>query len=306
MLMPSSTGSYQPPQPVMVQPDTNCYWLSGQNEISGHTDMTMDNLTTQIEPQRDMYATNAAHNRPQQHHTQYNNFTVTADTSPPQAPNNTITYDRASSSSGHTTPHLQYRNNRISTNLTSQTVTDPNLSLSNLSQVPAYKTPPNSIISDKEVSSAPMKLSNSSLSSLPTPYSSQTSTPAGGSPVHQAAQHGHLRIVRFLLSKGASLTAPNEAGQTILHLAAERGHEAVVEFVVSEAMGLAAAGGGMGGPGSAAGFIDRVDGQGYTALHLAAANGFEECVRILVEAGAEIESGEGGGGGAGGGKSEGF
>ena len=291
----------------MVQPDTNCYWLSGQNEISSHTEMTMDNLTTQIEPQRDIYGTNAAHNRQQQHHTQYNNFAVTAETSPPQASRNTITYDRASSSPGHTTPHLQYRNSRVSTNLNAQPVTDPNLSLSNFSQVPAYKTPPNSIISENEASSAPMKLPNSSLSSLPTPHASQISTHAGGSPVHQAAQHGHLRIVRFLLSKGASLTAPNEAGQTILHLAAERGHEAVVEFVVQDAMAQAASGAmGMGGSGTAAVFIDRVDSQGYTALHLAAANGFEECVRILVEAGAEIERCESVGGGAAGGKSEGF
>lgn len=104
-------------------------------------------------------------------------------------------------------------------------------------------------------------------------------TSASGTPLHQAAANGHLHIVRFLVLKGANLTARNEAGQTVLHLAAERGHEGVIEHALTQGEG-----------GDAKAFIEWVDDQGLTALHRAAAGGHEECVRVLVEAGAEIES----------------
>lgn len=104
-------------------------------------------------------------------------------------------------------------------------------------------------------------------------------TPASGTPLYQAAANGHLHIVRFLVLKGANITAPNEAGQTVLHLAAERAHEGVIEHALTQGEG-----------GETKAFIDWVDDQGFTALHRAAASGHEECVRVLVEAGAEIES----------------
>ncbi|KAH6661585.1 putative serine/threonine-protein kinase ripk4 [Halenospora varia] len=249
LLQQQNVSTYPASQPV-----------SNEISVSGHAEIQMDSLTTQIEPNQYIFGLNPAQNNrapsPQSQHQQYTSFGHA-----------TLTYDRQSS--GPTTPthpQLQYRTRHASAS----------------TRPPAPDSATQSAFS---VGSVPPKFTRIRIPTLsPNPGNS-----ASGTPLHQAATNGHLHIVRFLLLKGANLTAPNEAGQTVLHLAAERGHEAVVEHVLSEDISQFTADGQMGGGGTKA-FIDRVDDQGFTALHRAAASGHEECVRILVEAGAEIES----------------
>ncbi|KAF4624261.1 hypothetical protein G7Y89_g13911 [Cudoniella acicularis] len=310
LLQQQNVATYPVTQPVVTQPDSNCYWLPNQNEISvsGHAEIQMDSLTTQIEPNQYIYGLNPAHNRapsPQSQHQQYTSFGVTTDTSTSQEPHAALTYDRQSS--GQTTPtrpQLQYHNRHASVVTRPPPLDSATQSAFSVSSAPTqihthsnshsqpqvYKihTPPPS---DKDFKHNMGPHSRHSSKSTPVPQATPPNPggPASGTPLHQAATNGHLHIVRFLLLKGANLTAPNEAGQTILHLAAERGHEAVVEYVLSGDMSQFITGSQTGGGGVKA-FIDRVDDQGFTAMHHAAASGHEECVRILVEAGAEIES----------------
>ncbi len=53
----------------------------------------------------------------------------------------------------------------------------------------------------------------------------------GYTPLHYAAYHGHLEIVRFLLKGGADPKLRDKKGQTPLALATERGLTAIVHML---------------------------------------------------------------------------
>jgi hypothetical protein len=123
----------------------------------------------------------------------------------------------------------------------------------------------------------------------PAPASLQTAT-CSGTALHQAARQGHLGIVKFLVERGAQLSAVNEQGQTPLHLAAQNGQLVIVEWIISNSnfedlMGQnGSVNAGMNDTG-----VNLKDYFGYTALHLAAEGGFEDVVKALVDAGASID-----------------
>lgn len=254
VLQQHNTMTYPVTQPPTSRPDNNCAWLSNQNEISvtGHTEIQMD-MTSQMEPTQFIFGLNTPHASklpsPQAQPPQYNYF---ANPSPPQEPHATLAFDRQTFN--QTAPlagmQPQFQNRHLPTKPDPSTQSTFNIGL------------------------AP---TSNGTKNIPLPQ--YPAAPASGTPLHHAAANGHLHIVRFLVLKGANLTARNEVGQTVLHIAAERGHEGVIEHALNHS-----------DTGDTKAFIDWVDDEGYTALHRAAAGGHEECVRVLVEAGAEIES----------------
>jgi len=56
----------------------------------------------------------------------------------------------------------------------------------------------------------------------------------GKTPLHYAAQNGHLSIVEYLVNQKADRDAKNIDGKTPLHLAANNGHLSVVEYLVNQ------------------------------------------------------------------------
>lgn len=255
VLQQHNTMSYPVTQPPTSRPDNNCSWLSNQNEISvtGHAEIQMD-MTSQIEPSQFMFGLSTPHASklpsPQAQPQQFNYF---ANPSPPQEPHAALAFDR------------QTFNQALPSEMQSQYSNRP---------IPTGTKPDPATQSTFNVGLVP---TSNGTKNIPIPQ--YPAAPASGTPLHHAAANGHLHIVRFLVLKGANLTARNEAGQTVLHIAAERGHEGVIEHALNHGEG-----------GDTKAFIDWVDDEGYTALHRAAAGGHEECVRVLVEAGAEIES----------------
>ncbi|KFY15814.1 hypothetical protein V492_01743 [Pseudogymnoascus sp. VKM F-4246] len=279
------TTVYPISQPLASRPDNNCSWPCSQNEISvaGHAEIQMD-FTSEMEPNQYIFDSNSPYaNRaasPRSQHQQYSYFD---NPSSLQEQHAILTSDHKSSGQEMSFPsrtQAQYQNHHASTETKPDAATQSSFDV-DLTPAPnvhsqrqnyGMQTPP-----DSEKGSAWPRLRSNTANSITAPQYSATA--ASGTPLHQAAANGHLQIVRFLILKGANVTAPNEAGQTVLHLAAEQGHEDVIEHVLSQDEGI-----------DAKAFINWVDNKGFTALHRAAAVGHEECVRILVEGGAEIES----------------
>ena len=50
-------------------------------------------------------------------------------------------------------------------------------------------------------------------------------------PLHLAANKGHLIVVEYLVDHGADILSENINGEIPLHLASRRGHLKVVEFL---------------------------------------------------------------------------
>jgi hypothetical protein len=133
-------------------------------------------------------------------------------------------------------------------------------------------------------------------------------TLAGAPPqegVHVAAERGDAERVRGLVELGqnADVASAKRAGRTPLHTAAEAGHVAVVEVLLEAEvraspstregwtpLHLAAAGGQAEVARrliAAEAPVGPVDGLGDRPLHLAAENGWRETVELLLGAGAE-------------------
>jgi ankyrin repeat protein len=91
-------------------------------------------------------------------------------------------------------------------------------------------------------------------------------------PLHLAAQAGHLAVIEALLKGGANASAATSNGTTPLMLAAASGNAAAVKLLVGKGADLNA-----------------VETNGQTALMFAAANDRPDVVKALVDAGADVK-----------------
>jgi len=53
-------------------------------------------------------------------------------------------------------------------------------------------------------------------------------------PLHYAAQYGHLSVVEYLVNQKADINAKDKDNRTPLHRAARYGHLSVVEYLVNQ------------------------------------------------------------------------
>ena len=56
----------------------------------------------------------------------------------------------------------------------------------------------------------------------------------GSSPLHSAAQEGHIKIVKLLVKKGANIHQATHQGQSPPHLATLKGHNEVVDYLIKK------------------------------------------------------------------------
>ncbi|XP_068921247.1 ankyrin repeat domain-containing protein 6 isoform X6 [Petaurus breviceps papuanus] len=95
-------------------------------------------------------------------------------------------------------------------------------------------------------------------------------TKHGRTPLHLAANKGHLPVVQILLKAGCDLDVQDDGDQTALHRATVVGNTEVIAALIQEGCAL-----------------DRQDKAGDTALHIAAALNHKKVAKILLEAGAD-------------------
>nr|CAB3462537.1 unnamed protein product [Digitaria exilis] len=103
----------------------------------------------------------------------------------------------------------------------------------------------------------------------------------GYTPLHNAAEFGHIKAVRLLLSKGVPVDPLNSRG-TPLHLATAMDHDQVVKILLDHGADAGAD-------------VNFKSPSGRPVLFQAVDNGITDIVRFLLEAGADpnIDDGEG-------------
>jgi ankyrin repeat protein len=94
---------------------------------------------------------------------------------------------------------------------------------------------------------------------------------SGWTPLHYAADKGHIEVVEALLKHGADVNAKDKDGKTPLHVASVRGDVNIVKLLLERGADPNAR-----------------DGNGETPLHWAASKGHVEVVEVLLEYGADI------------------
>ncbi|XP_074166399.1 ankyrin repeat domain-containing protein 6 isoform X1 [Sminthopsis crassicaudata] len=96
-------------------------------------------------------------------------------------------------------------------------------------------------------------------------------TKHGRTPLHLAANKGHLPVVQILLKAGCDLDVQDDGDQTALHRATVVGNTEIIAALIQEGCAL-----------------DRQDKDGNTALHEASWHGFSQSAKLLVKAGANV------------------
>ncbi|XP_017732287.1 PREDICTED: ankyrin repeat domain-containing protein 6 isoform X4 [Rhinopithecus bieti] len=96
-------------------------------------------------------------------------------------------------------------------------------------------------------------------------------TKHGRTPLHLAANKGHLPVVQILLKAGCDLDVQDDGDQTALHRATVVGNTEIITALIHEGCAL-----------------DRQDKDGNTALHEASWHGFSQSAKLLVKAGANV------------------
>ncbi|XP_074764166.1 LOW QUALITY PROTEIN: CARD- and ANK-domain containing inflammasome adapter protein-like [Athene noctua] len=84
--------------------------------------------------------------------------------------------------------------------------------------------------------------------------------------LHVAAANGHLRIMEYLISKGAKTDVKDRKGRTPLHRAAEKGHGDAVKVLLQ-----------------CGAYMYSLDTEGKTPLHLAAQNNHVHIVKMILK-----------------------
>lgn len=95
----------------------------------------------------------------------------------------------------------------------------------------------------------------------------------GHTPLHAAAERGHLKVVRQLLRWKAKLDDQSHRKSCPLHMAARHGHGPVLSFLLENSAD-----------------IKSQDETGAQPLHLAVRSGSKRAVQILLQAGAQVDS----------------
>lgn len=94
----------------------------------------------------------------------------------------------------------------------------------------------------------------------------------GNSPLSEATTLGHVQLVKYLLSRGASLKLVNQQ-DNVLHAAVRSGNVELIKVILDA------------GPN-----VNEVDDLDETALHVAAQDDKPEMIKLLLEAGADINA----------------
>ena len=97
----------------------------------------------------------------------------------------------------------------------------------------------------------------------------------GRTALHIAAEHGHLSLVKFMVTLDNNiLKRLDDMGRTALHIAAEHGHLSLVKFIVTLDNNI----------------LKRLDKMRRTALHIAAVKDRYQIMKLLLEHGVELEA----------------
>ena len=94
----------------------------------------------------------------------------------------------------------------------------------------------------------------------------------GETPLHLAAQWGHLNVVKALARHKANIFAKDQQNSSAIHWAARKGHEEVVEYLITEDPKLLIE------PGT----------ESRTVLHEAATLGHKKLVELLIQKNASL------------------
>jgi ankyrin repeat protein len=97
----------------------------------------------------------------------------------------------------------------------------------------------------------------------------------GRTPLHLAAESGHIEIVEFLISSGAEINVADVNSNTPLHYTATAGKVEAAEFLLAKGAE-----------------VDARNHEKCTPLHLAASFNHKPIMKLLIEKGAEVDSKE--------------